>query len=106
MLAFRVDLSCFMLQVFKDQLDHLRIFDADNHFDVTAAVFAELDINIEHSFEALHLGHGLMPLCRAIMLVSIGRLQIRLLAAFVGCDLGAVLAVGREDTMEPCEVNS
>ncbi|MBR8851116.1 hypothetical protein J0X08_05270 (plasmid) [Klebsiella variicola] len=34
--------------------------DAGNHFDVTAVppVFADFNINIEDSLEALHPGHG------------------------------------------------
>lgn len=32
-------------------LNDLRIFDAGNHFDVTAAVFADFNINIEDSLE-------------------------------------------------------
>src|SRR5690554_773578 len=53
-------------------LNDLRIFDAGNHFDVTAAVFADFNINIEDSLEALHPGHGAVALCRTASLVAMG----------------------------------
>ena len=46
----------FLLQV----LDHRWIFNAGNDFDVTAAVLADFDIDIEDPFESLHPGHGVM----------------------------------------------
>ncbi len=40
--ACGIRLGCFLFQMLENLLNDLRIFDAGNHFDVTAAVFAEL----------------------------------------------------------------
>ena len=41
----------------QDLLDHGRVFDACNDFDVATAVFTLLDINVEDTLEPLHPGH-------------------------------------------------
>ncbi|NUV04503.1 hypothetical protein MS6194_04027 [Escherichia coli] len=48
-----IRLGCFLFQMLENLLNDLRIFDAGNHFDVTAAVFADFNINIEDSLEAV-----------------------------------------------------
>jgi len=45
--------------------------DAGNDFDLAAAVFADLDVDIENSFEALHPGHGPVPF-RWTFIVPVG----------------------------------
>ncbi|OES47442.1 hypothetical protein A7R77_33065 [Pseudomonas aeruginosa] len=89
-------------------LNDLRIFDAGNHFDVTAAVFADFNINIEDSLEALHPGHGAVALCRTLVTpVSIETFRfVGLLAPLGGCYLNSVFAVRCKDAVEACEVDS
>ena len=108
MLAGRIDLVRFLLQVLKDQLNHLRIFDAGNHVDVTAAVFADFDINIEDALETLLPSHGTMALCGALATpVGIeGFRFVGLLATLGRRHLNPMLAIGRKDAMEAREVNS
>ena len=78
----------FLLQVLEDLLNHLRILDTGNNLNLATAVFADLDVDVEHSFEALHPGHSAMALCGAFVTpVGIGRLRIGFLAAFGGCHL-------------------
>ena len=53
-----IRLGRFLLQVFKNLLNDLGVLNAGNDFDLTAAVFTDLDVDVEHSFEALHDFHG------------------------------------------------
>lgn len=62
--------------------------------------------SIEDSFEALHPGHGAMPVYWALVVpVHIGRFWIRFLATFGRCDLNAKLAVGRKNAVKAREVD-
>ena len=54
-----------MLEVFKDQLNHLGIFEAGNDFDLAMAVFTDLNIDVQDALESLHPGHGSLALCGA-----------------------------------------
>ncbi|MBX2846987.1 MAG: hypothetical protein KTR16_01605 [Acidiferrobacterales bacterium] len=38
----------------KNLLNHFRIFNTGYHFDLTATVFADFDVDVEDSLEALH----------------------------------------------------
>lgn len=53
------------------------------------------------------LGHSTMSLCGTLVLpIGIGWFSVGLLAALGRCDLNPVFAVGRENTMEPREVDA
>ena len=100
-------LGGFLLQVPENLLNDLGVLDAGNHFDLTAAVFTDFDIDIENSFQSLHPGHGTMSLCGTLVLpIGIGWLSVGLLATLGRRHLNAVFAVGREDAVETCEVDS
>ena len=43
-------------------LNNCWIFDAGNHFDLTAAVLANLNVDVEDSLQSLYPGHGAMVL--------------------------------------------
>ena len=62
-----ISLGAFWLRCFKDQLNHLGIFEAGNDFDLATAVFKDLDIEVEDAFESLHSGHGSLALCGALV---------------------------------------
>ena len=62
-----ISLGRFLLKVFKDQLNHLGIFDAGNDFDLATAVFTDLNIDVQDAFESLHPGHGSLALCGALV---------------------------------------
>lgn len=47
--------------VIQDLFDDLWVFDTSDDLDRTAAAFTGLDIDAEHTFEALRPGHGGMP---------------------------------------------
>ena len=49
-----IGIGGFPFQMFKNALNHRRILDAGNHFDVAAAVLADFNLDVEDSFEALH----------------------------------------------------
>lgn len=100
--------ACFLLEVFEYLLNNLGIFDAGNDFDLPTAVLADFDINIEDALETLHPGHGAMALCGALVTpVGIAAFRfVGLLAPLGGCYLSPVFAVGREDAIETCEVDS
>ena len=108
MLFGSIPLGCFLLKMLENLLDYLRIFDTGNDFDLTAAVFADFDVDVEDALESLHPGHSAMPLCRTLVVpVDIGRFWwIGLFAAFGRCDLNPVFAVRREYAMKPCQINS
>ena len=108
MLPGSIRLGCFLLKMLKDLLNHLGIFDTGNHFDLTAAVLADFDIDVEDALESLHPGHGAVSLCGTLVLpVGIGRFWwIGFLAAFGRCDLHTAFAVGCEDAMEACKIDA
>ena len=45
----------FALEVSEDLLDHRRFFDAGDDLDVTAAVLAGLDVDVENALQTLRL---------------------------------------------------
>ncbi len=71
-------------------------------------MFADFNINIEDSLEALHPGHGAVALCRTLVTpVSIETFRfVGLLAPLGGCYLNSVFAVRCKDAVEACEVDS
>ena len=75
---------------------------------MAAAVFADLDVDVEHSPEALHPCHGAVPLCGTLVTpVSIATFRfVGPLAPLSRRHLHAVFTVWREDAMETCEVDS
>ena len=75
---------------------------------MATAVLADLDVDVEHSLEALLPGHGSMALCRTLVVpVRIGRFWwIGLLAALGRRDLNTVFAVRCKDPVESGEVDS
>ena len=96
---------CFVLEVFKDQLNHLGIFDAGNDFDQATAVFTDLDIDVQDAFGSLHLGHGSLAVCGTLVTpAGIGYFSfVWLLATLSRRHLSAMLAVGRKDSVEAGE---
>ena len=60
-----VRLGHFLLKVFEHLLNHLGSFDAGNDFNLAAAVFADLDVDIKDTLETLYPSHGTMALCGA-----------------------------------------
>ena len=44
----------FLLEVFKDQLNHHGIFDAGNNFHLATAVFTDLNIDVQDSLSQWH----------------------------------------------------
>ena len=77
MLFGSICLGCFLFQVFENLLNDLRIFDTGNDFDVTAAVFADFDVDVEHSLEALHPGHRAVALCGTLVTKERGQSPFR-----------------------------
>jgi hypothetical protein len=45
------------IQVGQDSLNHRRIFNASNDFDLPGAALTGLDIDVEYSLQSLHPGH-------------------------------------------------
>ena len=91
MLFGSIRLGGFLLQAFKNLLNHLETFNTGNHFDLTATVLTDFDIDIENSPQSLHPGHGAVSLCGTLVLpVSIRRFWwIRLLAVLDWCGMHA-----------------
>ena len=75
---------------------------------MATAVLADLDVDVENPFEALHPGHSAVPLCWTLVVpVRIGRFWwIGLLAALGRRDLNTVFAVRCKDPVESGEVDS
>ena len=97
----------FLLQVLKDVRDYRRVFNAGDHFDLTAAEFTDLNINIEHALEALHPGHGAMPFFRTLIKPILAtRFSLCSKLATLGrCNLNAVFAVWCKNPVKSCQIN-
>ena len=67
MLLGGIRLGRFLLKVLENLLNDLGVLDAGNDLDVTAAVFADLNIDAENSLKSLHPGHGSMALSGALV---------------------------------------
>jgi hypothetical protein len=90
--------------VCKYLLDHYRIFDTGYHFDSATAFFADCNINVEHSLQALRPGHGGMLLYRRSL--NAVYLAIDALASFRRRHQGTMLAVWCEHAMEARQIGS
>ena len=97
-----------MLEVFKDQLNHLGIIEAGNNFDLATAVLTDRNIDIEDAFESLHLGHGWLALCGPTVTPAGTRCFsiVWLLATLCRRHLSAVPATGRKDSAEAGEIDA
>ena len=60
-------LGRFLLKVLENLLNDLGVLDTGNDFDLTAAVFADFDVDVKDSFEALHPSHCAMALCGTLI---------------------------------------
>ena len=107
MLFGSVNLSGFLPEVIKNQLNHLRVFNACNHFDLATAVFTDLDVDVENTLESLHPGHSAVALCGALVTpASIETFRlIGLFAPLSGCYLNAVFAVRCKKPVESSKVD-
>lgn len=72
------------------------------------AVFTDRNIDVKDAFESLHLGHGSLALCGALVTpVGIGHFGRVWLPATLGrCHLPTVLTIGRKDFVEVGEINA
>ncbi len=87
----------------KDLVDDRLILDTGNHFGFTCALRANRHIDVEHAFEALCPGHGLVTLFWWFILF-----RLRWVAPPTPDrrHFGAVFAVGGKYTVKPCQVHS
>ena len=93
-------------QVIQYPLDHRRVFDTRDDLDRAAALRAGLDVDLEHSLEALCPAHRCLLLCRRTILFS-RRLDRPGTPAPPGRhDPGPVGVVGREHPVEAGEVQA
>lgn len=89
----------------EDLLDHRRVFDTGKALDGAAAFTAGIDVDVEHPFEALRLGHGCTPFQGSWRFICC----LGLLANFTPprrCYQGAVLAVRRKYPVKPGQVDA
>ena len=90
-------------------LDHQRVFDTGYYFDSATAFFADCNIDIEYSLEALCPGHRGMLLHRRSLIAVY--LPFGALASFRPRHQDSVFAIGRkaaprEYAMEACQIGS
>ena len=98
----------FLCQMLEDVRDHRWAFNTSDDFDMTAALFTNLNVDIEHALEALHPCHGAMPFFRALVKpirTALFSLYCNL-AALSGCDLNTVFAIWCKNTMKSGQVNT
>lgn len=107
MLAGRIGFDRLLLKVPEDPFNHHGVFDTGNHFDLTAAVFADFNVDIEYPFESLHRGHGTMALFATLIVpVGIGCFWfVRLFPTLGGCHLNPVLDVGGKGSVVSSEID-
>ena len=107
MLLGSIRLGCFLLQVLEDVLNDLRVFDTGNHLDLTTAVFADFNVDVEDALEPLHPGHGAMSFLGHL----IGPFRIRrgclfgLLATLRWRHINPVFAVGGKNAVKAGQVD-
>ena len=104
MLLGSIRLSRFLPKILKYLLNHFRIFNTGNDFDLANTVFADFNVDIENSLQSLHPSHSAVSLCRTLVLpVGIGWFSNELLTALGRRHLNPSLTFGRKDSMEPRE---
>ena len=89
----------------QDLLDHGRVFDACNDFDVATAVFTLLDINVEDTLEPLHPGHRITALLNSFFLCALHFRRLSSLTPLPRRNQGAMLVVGCEKAVEPRQIH-
>ncbi len=91
----------------EDERDYRRILYTRDDLDLTAAEFADLNINIEYALEALHPGHGAVSFFRTLI-KPIRTTRFSLypnLAALGGCDLNTEFTVWGKKAVKSCQIH-
>ena len=86
--------------------DHRRVFDAGNDTDITTAVTAGFNVDVEDPLQSLRPGHGCALLSGCLLLCLLCCFDLFACASPGWCYQRPVFAVGREHPMKSGQVDS